>query len=75
MELTLRWSFVVSDTKTRKGISKMADMEDETRVKDGEKVDESITLNVSSDNNNSELTEERIRVDRRKLEILLQGCY
>ena len=54
----------------RKG--KMADIEDENK-KDKENCDQARVFDIIDRNNDPDHIEERIRVDRRKLEILLQG--
>ena len=51
----------------------MAEMEDEC-LSERDNCEQESTLDMSNDMHSPELTEDRIRVDRRKLEILLQGC-
>lgn len=52
----------------------MADVEDDC-LKESEKCTENRTAETLDGSYDQDYVEERIRVDRRKLEILLQGCF
>ena len=65
---------MASDTKTREETFKMADVEDDC-LKESEKCTENRTAETLDGSYDQDYVEERIRVDRRKLEILLQGCF